>query len=145
MINISERPPEVEDRAVPGHWEGDLVTGTEDRSAIGTLVERTTGFVVLLHLPVNQGAVAVQDAVSGAVADLPAMLRKTLTWDQGIEMANHTKIAAALAWRSTSATRTRAGKGATTRTPTACCVSTSPRAPTFPSTAPASSNGSRSN
>jgi transposase, IS30 family len=95
MINISERPPEVEDRAVPGHWEGDLITGTENRSAIGTLVERTTGFVVLLHLPVNHGALAVQDAVSGAVADLPAILRRTLTWDQGIEMANHAKIAAA--------------------------------------------------
>ena len=95
MINISERPPEVEDRAVPGHWEGDLITGSQNRSAIGTLVERTTGFVVLLHLPVNHGAHAVQDAVSRAVADLPATLRKTLTWDQGIEMANHAKIAAA--------------------------------------------------
>jgi transposase, IS30 family len=95
MINISERPPEVEDRAVPGHWEGDLITGTENRSAIGTLVERTSGFLVLLHLPVNHGALAVQDAVSRAVADLPATLRKTLTWDQGIEMANHAKIAAA--------------------------------------------------
>jgi transposase, IS30 family len=95
MINISERPPEVEDRAVPGHWEGDLITGTENRSAIGTLVERTTGFVMLLHLPVNHAALAVQDAVSRAVGDLPATLRKTLTWDQGIEMANHAKIATA--------------------------------------------------
>jgi len=93
MINISERPAEVEDRAVPGHWEGDLITGAENRTAIGTLVERTTGFVLLLHLPVNHGAIAVQEAITTAVADLPVMLRKTLTWDQGIEMANHAKIA----------------------------------------------------
>jgi IS30 family transposase len=93
MVNISERPPEVEDRAVPGHWEGDLITGSANKSAIGTLVERTTGFVVLLHLPGDHGADAVQNAITTAVAQLPAVLKKTLTWDQGSEMTNHVQIA----------------------------------------------------
>ena len=95
MINISERPPEVADRAVPGHWEGDLIVGTESKSAIGTLVERTTRFVMLLHLPDNHTALAVQEAMVAAMAKLPATLRKTLTWDQGMEMRNHAEIAAA--------------------------------------------------
>ena len=96
MISIAERPPEVADRAVPGHWEGDLIMGSkQSNSAIGTLVERTTGFLVLLHLPENHGALAVQEAIVTAVADLPQTLRKTLTWDQGIEMANHARIAEA--------------------------------------------------
>jgi IS30 family transposase len=93
MVNISERPPEAADRAVPGHWEGDLITGAENKTAIGTVVERTTGFVILLHLPENHGALAVQDAITTAMADLPEMLRKTLTWDQGSEMTNHAQIA----------------------------------------------------
>ena len=92
MVPISERPAEVEDRAVPGHWEGDLITGTENKSAIGTLVERTTGFAMLLHLPHNHGALAVQEAMIGAISRLPDALRGTMTWDQGIEMANHTQI-----------------------------------------------------
>jgi transposase, IS30 family len=95
MINISERPPEIEDRAVPGHWEGDLITGTENKTAIGTLVERATGFVLLLHLPDDHGAAAVQKAMIEAMSLLPDTLRRTLTWDQGIEMANHAQIAAA--------------------------------------------------
>ena len=93
MVNISERPAEVEDRAVPGHWEGDLITGTENKSAIGTLVERTTGYVILLHLPQAHGAVEVQDAMVEATWSLPANLRRTLTWDQGREMSNHVQIA----------------------------------------------------
>ena len=93
MINISERPPEAADRAVPGHWEGDLITGAENKTAIGTVVERTTGFVLLLHLRENHGALAVQDAITSAMAGLPEMLRKTLTWDQGSEMTNHAQIA----------------------------------------------------
>ena len=95
MVNISERPPEVEDRAVPGHWEGDLITGTENKTAIGTLVERMTGYTLLLHLPGNHGADAVQEAMITAISRLPETLKKTLTWDQGIEMRNHAAIAAA--------------------------------------------------
>ena len=95
MVSISERPPEVEDRAVPGHWEGDLILGQEGKSAIGTLVERSTGFVLLLHLPDDHGARAVQEAMITKMSQLPEMLRQTLTWDQGIEMANHAQIAAA--------------------------------------------------
>jgi IS30 family transposase len=95
MVNISERPPQVEDRAVPGHWEGDLITGAANKSAIGTLVERTTRFVMLLHLPNDHGADAVQEAMVTAMARLPQTLRRTLTWDQGTEMTNHVQIAAA--------------------------------------------------
>jgi transposase, IS30 family len=94
MVNISQRPPEVADRAVPGHWEGDLILGsTKSGSAIGTLVERTTRFVMLLHLPDDHGAPAVQDAIVEKMTQLPAMLRRSLTWDQGKEMANHIAIA----------------------------------------------------
>ena len=95
MVNISARPPEVADRAVPGHWEGDLIMGAEGKSAIGTLVERTTRFTMLLHLPDDHGALAVQEAIVAKMAQLPTILRKTLTWDQGKEMANHVAVAAA--------------------------------------------------
>lgn len=95
MVNIADRPPEVEDRVVPGHWEGDLITGKENKTAIGTLVERVTGFTMLVHLPGDHGAIAMQDALVAAVAELPQILRKTLTWDQGQEMTNHAKIAQA--------------------------------------------------
>ena len=95
MINISERPAEVEDRAVPGHWEGDLIIGKDSASAIGTVVERKTGFVLLLHLPDNHGALAVRDEIIAKMSELPEILRQTLTWDQGSEMANHLQIAAA--------------------------------------------------
>jgi len=95
MVLISQRPAEVADRAVPGHWEGDLLMGAANSSAIGTLVERSTRFLVLLHLPGDHGAVAVQEAMVTAMADLPEFLRRTLTWDQGIEMANHAQIAEA--------------------------------------------------
>ena len=95
MVNISERPSEVADRAVPGHWEGDLILGAQNKSAIGTLVERATRYVMLLHLPHDHGAEAVQTAMVQAMSALPEQLRKTLTWDQGKEMSNHLQIAAA--------------------------------------------------
>ena len=96
MVMISERPPEIEDRAVPGHWEGDLILGsTASASAVGTLVERATGFVMLLHLPDDHGALAVQEALVAKMATLPDQLRQSLTWDQGAEMANHVAIAEA--------------------------------------------------
>jgi IS30 family transposase len=92
MVMIADRPVEVEDRAIPGNWEGDLITGADNQSAIGTLVERSTRFTVLLHLPHDHTAAAVRDAVIAAMADLPAQLRRSLTWDQGIEMAHHVQI-----------------------------------------------------
>jgi transposase, IS30 family len=94
MVSISERPAEAADRAVPGHWEGDLIIGTRD-TAIGTLVERTTRFVMLLHLPASHGAEEVAEAMTAAMPGLPARLRRSLTWDQGREMASHVQIAAA--------------------------------------------------
>jgi IS30 family transposase len=95
MISISERPAEAEDRAVPGHWEGDLIIGKDNGSAIGTLVERTTRFCMLLHLPGRHGALEVQEAMLAAIALMPDQLRRSLTWDQGIEMTNHAQITTA--------------------------------------------------
>jgi IS30 family transposase len=107
-LMISDRPAEINDRAVPGHWEGDLILGLGS-SAIGTLVERTTRFTMLLHLPrmeghgagksvkngpalAGHGAEAVRDAIAGTISSLPAHLRRSLTWDQGAEMAQHAKL-----------------------------------------------------
>ena len=105
-VMISERPAEAEDRAVPGHWEGDLILGL-GRSAIGTLVERSSRFTMLLHLPPmtgqgprvkngpalsGHGAEAVRDAIADAIITLPEQLRRSLTWDQGAEMAGHAQL-----------------------------------------------------
>ncbi|WP_396883212.1 IS30 family transposase [Mycobacterium sp. SMC-4] len=93
MINISERPAEADDRAIPGHWEGDLILGsTASASAIGTMVERTTGFVMLLHLPGDRTAATLAEAMSAKIPEIPEILRRSLTWDQGKEMALHTQI-----------------------------------------------------
>ena len=107
-IMISERPAEAADRAVPGHWEGDLILGL-DSSAIGTLVERKTRFTMLLHLPrmaehgvgarmkngpalAGHGAEAVRDSIAGTITSLPEQLRRSLTWDQGAEMSQHAQL-----------------------------------------------------
>jgi IS30 family transposase len=87
MVNIGERPAEVADRAVPGHWEGDLILGKDNKSAIGTLVERRTRFVMLLHLPDGREAATVAAAMIEVIQTLPPLLLGSLAWDQGKEMA----------------------------------------------------------
>jgi len=89
MVSISQRPSEAGDRAIGGHWEGDLIIGRLGRSAIGTLVERSTRYVILLHLPGKHGAVEVRNAMAAAIVKLPEHLRRSVTWDQGSEMAEH--------------------------------------------------------
>lgn len=92
MVMISERPAEVEDRAVPGHWEGDLLMGKDGKSAIGTLVERSTRFVMLLPLPHGRTAALVREAMAEKIQTLPDVLRRSITWDQGREMTEHLRF-----------------------------------------------------
>lgn len=92
MVMISDRPPEAEDRAVPGHWEGDLIIGRGGKSAIATLVERRSRYVILARLPHGRGAEQVRTAIAREVLQLPHGLRKSLTWDQGKEMADHIQL-----------------------------------------------------
>lgn len=91
-FKISQRPPEVADRAVPGHWEGDLVMGSPGSPAVGTLVERSTRFTILLHLPGRHDAESVAEAMIREMAELPEHLRRSLTWDRGTELARYDKI-----------------------------------------------------
>jgi IS30 family transposase len=94
-VMISERPAEAADRAVPGHWEGDLIIGKSGKSAVGTLVERSTRFVMLLHLPDGNRAEIVRDAIVAKIEQLPDQLKASLTWDQGAEMSRHVQITVA--------------------------------------------------
>ena len=141
-ILIRKRPAEVADRAVPGHWEGDLIIGLGS-SAIGTLVERTTRFTMLLHLPrqaehgrlrvkngpalAGHGAEAVRDAITSTIAPLPDQLRRSLTWDQGAEMAQHAQLRIDSGLHVFFCDPVVRGSGLRTKTPTVCCVSTSPK------------------
>jgi IS30 family transposase len=95
MVNISQRPAEAGDRAVPGHWEGDLIEGRGGRTHLGTLVERTTRFTLLVPLPGGKSAPEVADALIPVIGGLPDALRRSLTWDQGTEMSQHARIAVA--------------------------------------------------
>ena len=131
MVMLSERPAEADDRAVPGHWEGDLILGEGSRSAVGTLVERSTRMTLLLHLPDGKSAEQVEAAMRDAISKLPSSLARTITWDQGAEMSKHAAFTTATGipiyfcdphspWQ----------RGSNENTNAACCASTCPRAPT---------------
>lgn len=145
-VLISQRPAEAEDRAVPGHWEGDLIIGLQ-RSAIGTLVERTTRFTMLIHLPREEGygtiprtkngpalagccAITMKNRLAETMTTLPEQLRRSLTWDRGKELSAHAQFKVETGIPVFFAILTAPGNAGATRTPTACCASTSPRAPT---------------
>ncbi len=136
-IMISQRPAEVADRAVPGHWEGDLILGLGS-SAIGTLVERKTRFTILLHLPrmpghdlgirvkngpalAGHGAEAVRDAITRTITTLPEQLRQSLTWDQGAEMSQHARLSIDAGLQVYFCDPPARGSAARTKTRTACC------------------------
>ncbi len=142
---ISQRPAEVADRAVPGHWEGDLIIGLNS-SAIGTLVERTTRFTMLLHLlPMpghssgarikngpalaGHGAEAVRDAIAAKIATLPEQLRKSLAWDQGAELAQHAQLRINTAVAIYFCDPRSPWQRGTNENTNGCCASTFPRAP----------------
>jgi hypothetical protein len=123
MINIAERPADADDRAVPGHWERDLIIGRKNLSAIGTLVERTTSYTMLFHLPDGYTHELVRDALAAKIKTLPEVLRASL-WDQGPEMGKWKQVSVELPSISSSATRTRRGSAPRMRTQPACCGST---------------------
>lgn len=135
MTMISERPAEVAERLVAGHWEGDLVMGRKNRSAIATLVERKSLFLKLVHLPDGHSAEQVSTAVIAAMSDLPTHLRRSLTWDQGSEMGCHGDLRRSTGMGSTSATPRARGSADATRTRMDSCASISRRAPTLAFTA----------
>jgi len=120
MMMISERPAEAEDRAMPGHWEGDLIIGKTGRSDVGTLVERSTRFVLLLHLPNGREADMVNEAIRQAITTLPSELVRSITWDQGRELSHHVNFTVETGVP---------GSGARTNAPTDCSANTCQREP----------------
>ena len=129
MTMIADRPVEASDRVQVGHWEGDCIMGVGNRSAIGTLVERTTRFVILIHVPTGRPtAAAMRDGITDALGALAPPLRRTLTWDQGKELALHHQITACNNRHPRVLLRCalRRGSGAATRTRMVCCATTFP-------------------
>ena len=145
MTPIKERPETVKDRVEGGPWEGDLITGSMNQSAIGTLVERTSRFTILVHFVGTHDAAQLRDSMTQIFNRLPAGMRRSLTWDQGIEMARHHEFTAATAMPVYFCHHDHRGSGAPTRTPTDFCASTSPRAQTCPSTPPSTFSESLTN
>ena len=146
MINIAQRPQEADDRAVPGHWEGDLMIGKANQTAIGTLVERSTGYALLVHLPDGYKPEQVAPALAAKIQTLPDTLRRSLTWDQGAEMRDWKQVRIDTGieiyfcdpnspWQ----------RGTPTKTPTGCYASTSPKAQTSANSPRSSSTRSPTN
>ena len=131
MVMISERPAEINDRAVPGHWEGDLIFGRR-MTAIGTLVERWSRYVMLVALPDGHTAEAVRIALAAKITTLPDALRQSLTWDQGKEMADHVRFSVDTGVHVYFCDPKAHGNAAPTRTPTDYSANTSHAPPTSP-------------
>jgi IS30 family transposase len=141
MVNISERPAEAADRAVPGHWEGDLIIGKGNQTAVGTLVERSTGYLMLVHLPDGYKPEQVAPALAAKIRTLPETVRRSLTWDQGPEMRDWKQVAVAADVEVFFCDPHKPWQRGTNEN-TACCASTFPRAAICPCTRPPTWTGS---
>lgn len=130
MTPLAQRPAYVQSRRQVGHWEGDLIIGAGQRSAIATLVERKTRFTVLVAIRAGHSAQIVGDALSECFTRLPTALRRTLTWDQGNEMSHHGRVAATTGLEIYSPNPIPPGSAGPTKTRMGCCGNTFPRART---------------
>jgi hypothetical protein len=145
MTPIKQRPEVIEDRVEGGNWEGDLITGTMNQSAIGMLVERSSRFTILVHFVGTHDAEQLRDSMTEIFNQLSPSVRRSLTWDQGIEMARHHEFTAATAMPVYFCEPRSPWQRGTNENTTASCVSTSPRAPTCPSTRSRTSSTSPTN